>query len=118
MIRPQAIYQRSIELLRRAKEMNREGLTKSGIMVGVGESSEEIYEVMSDLREVDCSILTVGQYLRPSAGHAPIARYYTPDEFAEFQKKGLDMGFRHVESAPLVRSSYHAAEQAPMPHDP
>jgi len=110
-IRPQAVYSRSLELLRRAKEMDTNILTKSGIMVGVGETVSEVVETMKDLRVVDCDILTIGQYLRPSAGHAPIDRYYTQDEFDALKKAGLELGFRHVESAPLVRSSYHAAEQ-------
>jgi len=87
-------------------------VTKSGIMVGLGEGKEEVLRIMADLRAVDCDILTIGQYLRPSAAHLPIQRYYTPEEFAEFARAGLEMGFRHVESAPLVRSSYHAHQQA------
>jgi lipoic acid synthetase len=111
-IRPQAIYNRSVLLLRRAKEMNSTIQTKTGIMVGVGETMEEVIEAMKDLRAVDCDILTIGQYLRPSIDHAPIDRYYTPEEFEELKKTGIELGFRHVESGPLVRSSYHAAEQA------
>ncbi|MEN6520429.1 MAG: lipoyl synthase [Armatimonadota bacterium] len=110
-IRPQAIYTRSLELLRRSKNIDPTVLTKSGIMVGVGETIPEIVETMKDLREYCCDILTIGQYLRPSVNHAPIDRYYTPEEFEELKKTGLELGFRHVESAPLVRSSYHAAEQ-------
>lgn len=110
-IRPQAIYKRSLELLSRSKEMDQTVLTKTGIMVGVGETIPEIVETMKDLREIDCNILTIGQYLRPSVNHVPIDRYYTPEEFEELKKTGLELGFRHVESAPLVRSSYHAAEQ-------
>ncbi len=111
-IRPQAVYSRSLELLKRAKSMNPSGKTKSGVMVGVEESFDEVLETMRDLRSVECDILTIGQYLRPSADHAPIDRYYTPEEFGQLKDAGLDMGFRHVESGPLVRSSYHAAEQA------
>ena len=111
-VRPQADYARSLDLLRRAKGMDRGMVTKSGIMVGLGEGKEEVLRIMADLRAVDCDILTIGQYLRPSAAHLPIQRYYTPEEFAEFARAGLEMGFRHVESAPLVRSSYHAHQQA------
>lgn len=110
-IRPQAVYSQSLELLRRAKEMDSDILTKSGIMVGVGETVSEVVETMKDLRSIGCNILTIGQYLRPSVNHVPIDRYYTPDEFEYLKKTGLELGFRHVESAPLVRSSYHAAEQ-------
>ncbi len=81
-------------------------------MVGLGETSDELVEVFRDLRQVDCQILTVGQYLRPSLAHLPMARYYTPDEFRELKRIALDLGFGHVESGPLVRSSYHAHEQA------
>jgi lipoic acid synthetase len=111
LIRPQAIYDRSIRLLERAKQMDSSIATKSGIMVGVGESISEVEQVMRDLRAVDCDILTIGQYLRPSQQHAAIDRYYTPEEFDELKEKGLALGFRHVESAPLARSSYHAADQ-------
>lgn len=112
LIRPQAGYGGSIELLGRAKELDPEMLTKSGLMVGVGELAAEVVQVMRDLRAVGCDILTIGQYLRPSPEHAPIARYYAPEEFGELRQAGIAMGFRHVESGPLVRSSYHAAEQA------
>lgn len=111
IIRPQAVYDRSIELLRRAKEMEPAMLTKSGIMVGVGESIPEVEQSMRDLQAVGCDILTIGQYLRPSINHAPIARYCTPEEFEHLKQSGLSMGFRHVESGPLVRSSYHASDQ-------
>lgn len=111
-VRPQAVYERSLRMFSRAREMDPPMLTKSGLMVGVGEDIEEILQVMEDLRRVDCNILTIGQYLRPSAEHAPIVRYYAPEEFEELRTRGLEMGFRHVESGPLVRSSYHAAEQA------
>jgi lipoic acid synthetase len=122
-IRPQAAYGRSIELLRRTKEVAgwrlevgegtrppRAMRTKSGLMVGVGEAWEEIVQTMRDLREVGCDMLTVGQYLAPSKEHAPIERYYTPEEFDELRQVGLRMGFGYVVSGPLVRSSYHAAE--------
>jgi lipoic acid synthetase len=90
-------------------------VTKAGFMVGLGETREELHQLMADLRQVDCDVLTAGQYLRPSAWHLPIARYYTPEEFAEIKRVGLGLGFRHVESGPLVRSSYHAADQVPAP---
>ncbi len=111
LIRPEAIYDRSIRLIERVKQMDSSMLTKSGVMVGVGESMNEVEQVMRDLRTVQCDILTIGQYLRPSPEHAPIDRYYTPEEFQELKDKGLELGFKHVESAPLVRSSYHAADQ-------
>jgi lipoic acid synthetase len=81
-------------------------------MVGLGETPDEVVEVLRDLRRVDCQMLTIGQYLRPSAAHLPMTRYYTPDEFREFKSIALELGFGHVESGPLVRSSYHAHEQA------
>jgi lipoic acid synthetase len=110
-VRPQAKYRRSLEVLRYAKELNPDGLTKSGFMVGLGEVEEEIKRTMLDLREHDVDILTIGQYLRPSENHLPMSRYYAPKEFAGFRKLGFEMGFKHVESGPLVRSSYHAHEQ-------
>jgi lipoic acid synthetase len=109
--RPGGRYPRALELLRSAKEMDPTLLTKSGLMVGLGEEWDELLVAMRDLRTQGVDILTVGQYLRPSADHLPIARYYTPDEFAELKRLGVAMGFRHVESGPLVRSSYHAWEQ-------
>jgi lipoic acid synthetase len=109
--RPGGRYARALELLRRAKELDPTLLTKSGLMVGLGEEWEELLVAMRDLRTQGVDILTLGQYLRPSADHLPIARYYTPDEFAELKRLGMAMGFRHVESGPLVRSSYHAWEQ-------
>jgi lipoic acid synthetase len=111
LARPQADYARSLELLRSAKEMAPDGLTKSGLMLGLGETLDEIREVMADLRRVGCDLLTLGQYLQPSRAHLPIDRYVTPDEFALLAQEGEAMGFRHVESGPLVRSSYHAREQ-------
>jgi len=110
-VRPQAKYERSLEVLRYAKELNPDGLTKSGFMVGLGEVEEEIHQTMRDLREHDVDILTIGQYLRPSENHLPMSRYYTPKEFASLRKYGFSLGFKHVESGPLVRSSYHAHEQ-------
>src|SRR6058998_2828357 len=109
--RPGGRYSRALELLRRAKEMDAGTLTKSGIICGLGEEWDELLVAMRDLRAQDVDILTVGQYLRPSSQHLPIARYYTPDEFAALRRHGLEMGYRHVEAGPLVRSSYHAWEQ-------
>ena len=110
--RPGGRYPRALELLRRAKSLAPDLVTKSGIICGLGEEWDEVLVAMRDLRAQGVEILTLGQYLRPSADHLPIARWYTPDEFAELKRLGLDMGFRHVESGPLVRSSYHAWEQA------
>jgi len=110
-VRPQAIYSRSIDLLRHAKAIRSDTRTKSGLMVGIGETWDELTQAMRDLRSVDCDILTIGQYLAPSKDHHPISRYYTPEEFADLKRIALEMGFGYVESAPLVRSSYHAADQ-------
>jgi len=112
VVRSGARYERSLELLRYSKELRPEGLTKSGVMVGLGEETHELLEVFRDLAAVGCDILTVGQYLRPTRDHLPMARHYTPSEFAELKTEALKMGFRHVESGPLVRSSYHAHEQS------
>lgn len=112
-VRPQAKYRRSLDLLRQSKEEDDSIYTKSGVMVGLGETWDEIIAVLADLRDVGVDIVTIGQYLRPSKDHHPLLRYYTPAEFAEFKRLGLEMGFRHVESGPLVRSSYHAHEQLP-----
>jgi lipoic acid synthetase len=109
--RPGGRYARALELLRRAKKMHPEALTKSGIICGLGEEWDELLVAMRDLRAQGVDIITLGQYLRPSEQHLPIARWYAPDEFAELKRLGLAMGFRHVESGPLVRSSYHAWEQ-------
>ncbi len=111
-VRPQAKYARSMELQRHAKAMDPMALTKSGIMLGLGERWDEILQVMDDLREQDVDIMTIGQYLQPSRFHLPIERYYTPDEFATLQEEGESRGFKWMESAPLVRSSYHADGQA------
>ena len=113
LVRPQAKYERSLELLQRAREYSPKVVTKSGMMLGVGEEPEEVLQTMKDLRAVDCDVLTLGQYLRPSLQHIPVVRYVDPAEFAELRDQGLHMGFRHVESGPLVRSSYHADEQVP-----
>ena len=112
VVRSGARYERTLELLRYAKELNPEGITKSGVMVGLGEETSELLDVFRDLARIHCDILTIGQYLRPSRDHLPMARLYTPREFAELKTEALRMGFRHVESGPLVRSSYHAHEQA------
>jgi lipoic acid synthetase len=108
-VRPGARYERSLELLRRAKIAGL--VTKSGIMVGLGEERDEVQETVRGIREAGTDILTVGQYLRPSPEHLPIVRYYAPAEFAEIKQHALGLGYRHVESGPLVRSSYHAEEQ-------
>ncbi len=108
-VRPQANYRQSLEVLERAK---RKGFTtKTGVMVGIGERTEEVIGVMRDLCDIKCDIFTVGQYLQPTKQHLPVDRYVHPDEFAVYREVGLKMGFRHVESGPLVRSSYHAASQ-------
>jgi lipoic acid synthetase len=105
-------YPRSLELLERARAYRPDIATKTGIMVGLGEEHDEIIAVFEDLRRVGVSILTIGQYLRPTPQHAPMVRYYHPDEFAALKTVGMELGFVHVESGPLVRSSYHAHEQA------
>jgi lipoic acid synthetase len=110
--RPGGRYGRALELLQRARRWAPTIPTKTGLMVGLGETMDEVVEVLGDLRRVDCQILTIGQYLRPSIAHLPLDRYYTPDEFRELKRIALDLGFGHVESGPLVRSSYHAHEQA------
>lgn len=111
-VQPQDRYEWAMVTLRNAKKLWPEAVTKSGIMVGLGETFDEVVEVMQDLRQQDVDILTVGQYLQPSRKHMPIDRYYTPEEFAELKRRGLAMGFQWVESAPLVRSSYNAEAQA------
>lgn len=108
-LRPQGKYHRSIELLGRAKQQGM--TTKSGLILGMGETLDEAREVMRDLRAVDCDIITIGQYLQPTRDHLPVARYYDPGEFAQLKEEGMTMGFAHVESGPLVRSSYHAEQQ-------
>ncbi len=112
LARPGGRYDRALELLARAKAMEPAQTTKSGIMVGLGEAWDEVLTAMRDLRGVGVDLLTIGQYLRPSPGHLPVARFYTPEEFAELARVGRELGYRHVESGPLVRSSYHAWEQA------
>jgi lipoic acid synthetase len=110
-VRPGASYRRSLELLRSAKMLDSTLLTKSGLMVGLGETWDEIERTMADLHDVSCDILTIGQYLQPSAKHLAVERYYEPAEFGRLREAGLRLGFRHVEAGALVRSSYHAFEQ-------
>ena len=112
--RPQAVYQRTLGLLRLSKDMEGTTLTKSGLMVGLGEEMDELLRTMQDIRDTECDILTIGQYLSPTSRHLPIQRYYTPEEFEELRDAGMEMGFRHVESGALVRSSYHAHEHAQL----
>ena len=112
LARPGGRYRRALELLARARRMRPDGLTKSGIILGMGEEWDELLVCMRDLRRSDVNILTLGQYLRPSGSHMPVARYYTPAEFDELREIGLELGFTHVQSSPLTRSSYHAWEQA------
>jgi len=107
-VRPGGNYQMSLKLLKDVKKMDSSILSKSGFMVGLGENKEQIVKTMQDLRRSDVDFLTIGQYLQPSKRHAEIMKYYTPDEFNEFKLIAVDLGFKHVESAPLVRSSYHA----------
>ena len=109
-VRPMAVYQRSLDLLRNVKTLDEKMLSKSGIMVGLGETSAEVEEVMRDLRSVGCDILTIGQYLAPSKSHHPVVEYIHPDIFAKYKEIGLSLGFRFVASGPLVRSSYHAED--------
>ncbi|NQW23596.1 MAG: lipoyl synthase [SAR202 cluster bacterium] len=110
-VRPKGNYELSLELLAKAKDINPTTVTKSGIILGMGETTDEVLETMADLRKVDCDLLTIGQYLRPSHRHVAIDRFYRPEEFEELRKAGEAMGFKHVASGPLVRSSYHADEQ-------
>ena len=110
-MRPRGRYDQSLELLERAKRLDANAVTKSGMMVGLGETWDEIVDTMRDLRAVDCDLLTIGQYLRPSAKHARVIKWYAPDEFDALRREGEALGFRHVASGPLVRSSYHADAQ-------
>ena len=112
MARSGGRYTRTLELLQRARRYAPDIPTKTGLMVGLGETRDELVDTLRDLRSVDCQVLTIGQYLRPSEAHAPMIRYYHPDEFRELKETALDLGFVHVESGPLVRSSYHAHETA------
>jgi lipoyl synthase len=113
-VRPKAIYEQSLELLGRAKELAPGVVTKSGLMVGLGETRDELLETFGNLRARDVDVLTVGQYMRPTMQHLPIERYVPPEEFGELKRAALAMGFGHVEAGPLVRSSYHAHEQVPQ----
>jgi lipoyl synthase len=117
-VRSGARYQRTLDLLENAKKIAPGVVTKSGVMAGLGETAEELVEVFHDLGSRGVDILTVGQYLRPSRDHLPIARFYTPDEFSYLKTEALKFGFRHVESGPMVRSSYHAHEQAEATQTP
>ena len=112
-VRPKAVYANSLGLLRHVKAMVPSMVTKSGLMVGLGETEVELLEVFRNMREHNIDVLTVGQYLRPSKKHVDVARYYHPDEFRSLKEQALSMGFGHVEAGPLVRSSYHADEQVP-----
>jgi lipoic acid synthetase len=112
-VRPGARFERSLELLRRSKAAGR--TTKSGIMVGLGEEWDEVLETIRQIRGAGADVLTVGQYLRPGPGHLPLLRYYTPEEFASLREYALGLGYAHVESGPLVRSSYHAEQHVPRP---
>ena len=111
-VRSGARYKRTLDLLSNAKQWDPSTVTKSGVMVGIGEETAELIEVFRDLGERGVDILTIGQYLRPSKDHLPMTRYYTPDEFVSLKEQAMKFGFKHVESGPLVRSSYHAHEQA------
>jgi len=108
VVRPQGDYQRSLLMLKTIKTLSKDMKTKSGLMIGLGETKEQILATMRDLRAAGVDFLTIGQYLQPTKNHALIQRYYTPEEFLEFKNNALDLGFSHVESGPLVRSSYHA----------
>jgi lipoic acid synthetase len=112
-IRPRAVFERSLELLRFVKEVEPDLITKSGVMVGLGEEKGELLHVFREMRRHSIDVLTIGQYLQPSKKHAEVVRYYRPEEFVELKREAVAMGFEHVESGALVRSSYHADEQIP-----
>ena len=114
LVRAHADYRRSLAVLAQAKAIDPAQTTKSGIMLGLGESRDEIHDTLRDVRAAQCDIITIGQYLRPSLGHVPVQHYYSPEEFDDFAEYARSLGFAHVESAPLVRSSYHAHEQSEM----
>ena len=118
-VRPEAEYQRTLSVLADIHQLDPEIITKSGLMLGMGETEEEVLQVMADLRGHDCELLTLGQYLAPTRDHFPVQRYVPPQEFSDYAEKGLALGFTHVEAGPLVRSSYHAEEQylASRSHD-
>jgi lipoic acid synthetase len=109
-VRPQADYKRSVDLLKRSKKEYPHIFTKSGFMVGLGETAEEVINLLQDLREADCNFLTIGQYLQPRPDRLPVVRYIPPEEFEEYQKIGIEKGFESVASGPFVRSSFHAAQ--------
>ena len=111
-VRPKARYARTLELIQRAAALAPDVATKSGVMVGLGESREELRATLADLVAHDCQLLTVGQYLQPTRKHLPVQRFYHPDEFVEISEEARSLGFVHVEAGPLVRSSYHAGRQA------
>jgi len=113
-IRPKAVYANSLALLQHVKRLAPEMVTKSGLMVGLGETEDELRDVFRNMRAHDIDVLTVGQYLRPSKKHADVARYYRPEEFVQLKQQAMEMGFAHVEAGPMVRSSYHADEQVPV----
>ncbi|HZQ50145.1 MAG TPA: lipoyl synthase [Candidatus Dormibacteraeota bacterium] len=113
-IRPKAVYANSLALLRHVKQLAPAMVTKSGLMVGLGEDEDELVDVFRNMRAHDIDVLTVGQYLRPTKKHAEVVRYYRPEEFARLKDVAMQLGFRHVEAGPLVRSSYHADEQVPV----
>jgi len=110
-VRPGAVYERSLRLLKTVSESSRTITAKAGLMAGLGEQFQEIVEVMKDIRDSGCDILTIGQFLSPTRNHLPVQRYYHPDEFKELKTIGMELGFKYIESGPLVRSSYHAAMQ-------
>jgi lipoic acid synthetase len=115
-VRPGAIYERSLELLRRTAEKAPEIPVKTGMMLGLGETHDEVLQAMAEIRDTGAGLLTLGQYLQPTREHLPVVRYVHPQEFAEYKRAGIRMGFRHVEAGPLVRSSYHAFEQEQSAH--
>jgi lipoic acid synthetase len=114
LVRSRAKYRRSLQVLRRARELSRKIVTKSGIMLGLGETEPELFQAMDDLREVGCQVLTLGQYLRPTPNHLPVVEYITPAQFDVYGEIARNKGFEHVASGPLVRSSYHAADFHPV----
>ena len=113
-VRPQASYQRSLELLKRSKEESPQALTKSGFMLGLGETHEEVLDLLRDLRDAGCNFITIGQYLQPRPDRLPVARYVPPEEFEEYKRIGGEMGFKGVASGPFVRSSFHASRMFEM----
>ena len=114
LVRSRARYDTSLQVLRRARELAPKVVTKSGVMLGLGETEPELFQVMDDLREVGCQVLTIGQYLRPSPNHLPVIEYITPEQFTVYGDIARNKGFEHVASGPLVRSSYHAADFHPV----